>query len=182
MIGRSPLNQLRTIARYTALAAGVTVGGVMIGAIVVAPAVSRTTSHVSPAITLMPDNAAPIPRLAEPLAPQNATGPFTPMAALTSTLAAVARVPKIVWVYGDAAVVLALVAVWGWRRRSARALAPAAAGRPSGLVPPRVGSDQSKRTPRAVMALAASGAAPADIARRTGLSIDAVAMCLAIGA
>lgn len=39
-------------------------------------------------------------------------------------------------------------------------------------------SGKASRTPRAVQALAAAGAAPIDIARKTGLPVDAVSMLL----
>jgi hypothetical protein len=41
---------------------------------------------------------------------------------------------------------------------------------------------RSSRTPRAVQALAAAGAAPTEIAWKTGLPLDAVSMLLEIGA
>jgi hypothetical protein len=40
--------------------------------------------------------------------------------------------------------------------------------------------DKSSRTPRAVAALAAAGAAPTEIAKKTGLPVDAVSMLLEI--
>lgn len=39
---------------------------------------------------------------------------------------------------------------------------------------------RASRTPKAVQSLAMAGAAPAEIARRTGLAVDAVAMLLAL--
>lgn len=59
------------------------------------------------------------------------------------------------------------------RRAGARS---ASAATPGGKGPIRAG-----KTPRAVEALAAAGAAPAEIAWKTGLPLDAVSMLLEIG-
>jgi hypothetical protein len=62
------------------------------------------------------------------------------------------------------------VALSGGRMGSHR---PATAAPPTVVLRPR-----SARTPRTVQALAAEGAAPSEIARKTGLPFDAVAMLL----
>lgn len=73
---------------------------------------------------------------------------------------------------------LLLAAVGTWlhgylRDRRARRSRPAAAAPVISLR-----SGRHARTPKAVQALAASGAAPVEIAHRTGLPLDAVAMLL----
>jgi hypothetical protein len=62
------------------------------------------------------------------------------------------------------------------RRGSSRFTSPAVAGPSVSL---RAG--KTRRTPKAVVALAAAGAAPIEIARKTGLPVDAVAMLLQLG-
>lgn len=75
--------------------------------------------------------------------------------------------------------VLVLAAAGAWLRgvwiaQRARRTRTAAAAAP----PISLRSGRGARTPKAVQALAASGAAPMDIAHRTGLPFDAVAMLL----
>lgn len=74
---------------------------------------------------------------------------------------------------------LVLAALASWLRgvmidRRARRTRTAAAAAP--VITLRSG--RGARTPKAVQALAASGAAPVEIAHRTGLPLDAVAMLL----
>lgn len=66
------------------------------------------------------------------------------------------------------------------RRASLRGAQRAGATRPSGSAPPTIAlrGGKTKRSPRAVQALAAAGAAPLEIARKTGLPLDAVSMLL----
>lgn len=62
------------------------------------------------------------------------------------------------------------------RRRSGR-FGPQAVAAPAMTL--RTG--KTRRAPKAVVALAAAGAAPIEIARKTGLPVDAVAMLLQLG-
>ena len=157
-----------------ALAISVTFGGVVAGALVVAPIVSRVTQaaiphfDVSQARALLADTRA-------------------------RAQAIVVALPEPVSRY--AVPVLALVSIAGglvalFARRSHRPSPPTLevsdsllTTRSSARLTPRsssrVHSNRSK-TPRAVEALAASGASTTDIAWRTGLPIDAVRLLLAL--
>lgn len=66
------------------------------------------------------------------------------------------------------------------RRRGGRTGArPAHLGRPATAAPPAVTlRGRTSKTPKAVQALAAAGAAPTEIAWKTGLPLDAVSMLL----
>jgi hypothetical protein len=68
------------------------------------------------------------------------------------------------------------------RRASLSGSRAAGANRPASAAPPTITLRGGKagRTPRAVQALAAAGAAPAEIAWKTGLPHDAVCMLLQI--
>jgi hypothetical protein len=79
---------------------------------------------------------------------------------------------------GIAAVVLAArLAIRGLRNRPTKATRQARQA-PAPTITLRGG--KSSRTPRAVAALAAAGAAPTEIAWKTGLPVDAVSMLLEI--
>ncbi|MCA2984525.1 MAG: hypothetical protein ACK6DR_10930 [Gemmatimonas sp.] len=67
-------------------------------------------------------------------------------------------------------------------RRTALAHAHHGAPRPATAAPPTISLRGGRvgKTPRTVRALAAAGAAPAEIARKTGLPLDAVSMLLEI--
>lgn len=66
--------------------------------------------------------------------------------------------------------------------RRARVTRTALATRPvTGGLPPIKMTGRAARTPRAIHALAATGAEPTEIARKTGLPVDAVAMLLELG-
>lgn len=101
-------------------------------------------------------------------------------------LLAAGRVPKIFWVYADLSAVATLAGLWFWRRRRQGSLS-AAGGSLSSKLNFIGGSASSSpiargaRTPKAVAALAEAGKSPADIARRTGLPLDAVAMLISMG-
>lgn len=77
---------------------------------------------------------------------------------------------------------LAAAGVWArgaWAtRRVKRVRTDAAMAMPAS----RGGNARKHKTPQAVQALAARGAEPMEIAARTGLSLDAVSMVLALGA
>ncbi|MEP6836184.1 MAG: hypothetical protein ABJB74_22535 [Gemmatimonas sp.] len=103
-------------------------------------------------------------------------------------LLAVGRVPRIAWLYADIGAVLLMAGIWFWRRRrpDESVLANAVSSkrldkRSAALLPVKLVAGKGSRTPKAVAALAESGSSPADIARRTGLSLDAVAMVISMG-
>lgn len=227
-------NVLRAVLMYAAMAVGVTVGGVAVGALIVAPAVSRSKPLLERALSKSTDlkNAkaeqtetngggsvgqadgdgmsASVARV-EPFQPMTdaiasakeleAKAAAVPaprgMAALKREAAALwkdvlfaaGRVPKIFWVYADVGAVLAMAGLWFWRRRRHQANSSSKSLSNSGLrhtptphssLPTRqIG--KNSRTPKAVAALAEAGNSPADIARRTGLPHDAVAMLLSLG-
>lgn len=162
------------------LAIGVTVGGVMAGALVVAPVVAKATS---PQATTQFDQT---------IATAMSTSRAMLSVARERVMSAAIELPAPAKQYGLPAVamisIVAALSVLMMRRRTpARSLAPSgfseipASGKarltPHGSSRP-VGKNQ--RTPRAVEALAASGASTSDIARRTGLPIDAIQLLLAI--
>jgi hypothetical protein len=64
------------------------------------------------------------------------------------------------------------------RRRSASASAHASSFTPA--YTPSITLSRTDRTPRGVMALASTGTTVPEIARRTGLPVDAVSMLLSI--
>ncbi|MEQ1691298.1 MAG: hypothetical protein ABMA00_08445 [Gemmatimonas sp.] len=167
------------------LAIGVTIGGVMAGALVIAPVVARATQ---------PDATAQVART------------LATVSTATKTLAGIALerileakselrsvLPSPVTRYAPP--VLAIVSIIGalsalFLRRDTpqRTLVPVASESPNsprGLarLTPRSSArvnGKRNRTPRAVEALAATGASTQDIAWRTGLPIDAVQLLLAI--
>jgi hypothetical protein len=163
-----------------ALAISVTVGGVLAGAWVVAPVVARATR---------PDASA---QFAQALTQVATTSRATLDRAREMTMNAVAHAPAPVTKFAIPAI--AVVAIVGAlstlflrRRTPSRTLPGAMVEVPvrssiSKLTPrssARV-SGKKQRTPRAVEALAASGASASDIAWRTGLPIDAVQLLLSI--
>jgi hypothetical protein len=80
--------------------------------------------------------------------------------------------------FGIAAVVLAARLVIRSLRKRPTKTTRKARQAPAPTITPR--GSKASRTPRAVAALAASGAAPTEIAWKTGLPVDAVAMLLEI--
>ncbi|MDQ6611032.1 MAG: hypothetical protein M3Y64_01255, partial [Gemmatimonadota bacterium] len=166
------MQTVRTVVGYTALAVGVTVGGVGIGAVVIAPVVAPIVAHTSnhaPELhtaTGNSSNSVSVAKLA---------GDFV------RAIPGADRVPDIVWLFVAAAGVLVLLALVGWRvrRRPGAKLSVARLGTTATAIQPSRIADRTSGTPRAVVALAEAGTASADIARRTGLSLDAVSLCLA---
>lgn len=168
----------------TVLAIGVTVGGVLAGALVVAPVVSRAAnvdmshfdmSHVG------------LPRVTMAQAASLIADTRTRARSIVATL------PEPVSRY--AVPVLALISISGglvalFARRSSRPTPPTLevsdslmAGRSTSRLTPRSAPrihGKHAKTPRAVEALAASGASTTDIAWRTGLPIDAVRLLLSL--
>jgi gas vesicle protein len=185
---------------WTGLAIGVTVGGVLAGALIVAPVaakvshpetVARTSQAMTSTSTAMSNIAREMTTAAvvrwrsvastvtssdwsSAIATSIANSPEStrklalPLLAIVTMLAAVSVV--LLRRRTPAAPTLALVPVATPRVRLRST--PKPAGRPMGRT--------DHRTPKAVEALAASGASTADIAQRTGLPIDAVSLLLSI--
>lgn len=223
------MKQLRTVVGYAAMALGVTVGGVVLGGLVIAPAMSRAKPLFERTFSKNSQNtgsqqtegtggavgqADGDPLTSPPVAQVAETQSFKPMiasaeqakvvtsprltgfgafkyqaAALAANARRVAsRVPKIFWVYADIGAVLMMAGVWFWRRRRS-APSEAVNSLPSknldvrspAALPTKLIPGKGGRTPKAVAALAEAGNSPADIARRTGLPLDAVAMLLSMG-
>ena len=83
--------------------------------------------------------------------------------------------------FGIAAVVLAArFVIRGLRNRPTKTTRQARQARQAPAPPITLRGGKSSRTPRAVAALAAAGAAPTEIAWKTGLPVDAVSMLLEI--
>ena len=149
---------------YAVLAVCVTAGGVLAGALVVAPVVARATKHsVSAEQPPTPSNAQ---------AARVSTFETAIAGALAVRANMLASLPKSVTRFAPPVLVVvsiagALVAIFA--RREARPIRP----------PGRVSANRH-RTPQAVEAMAANGASTTDIAWRTGLPIDAVQLLLAI--
>lgn len=170
---------VRTLAGYAAMAIGVTVAGVAIGALVVAPVLAPVLAPV----------AAPVftHAVRAPEVHGAAGSTVSAMRLATDFIRAVPnmdRIPNIVWLFVAGMAALLVLALTGWRiRRRSTVAAPSAthlAAMATASLPSRVVVDRRGGTPRAVLALAEAGTASADIARRTGLSLDAVALCLAM--
>lgn len=69
-----------------------------------------------------------------------------------------------------------------FRKRRSRRATLSGVNRPSTAAAPTIKlAGRASKTPRAVQALAAAGAAPTEIAWKTGLPLDAVSMLLEIG-
>ena len=221
------MTMMRKVLGYAAMSVAVTVVGVVVGAVIIAPAVSRTRPLFDRAFNSGAESegtggavgqadgdpmhsaalpvvsaAASFKPLADAIASSKKTEPalvaprrtgyaqirYQVADRIEDVLLAAGRVPKIFWIYGDLGAVLLLAGFWTMRRRSRVSAAMAnllpskgldkrlASGLPSRLVP-----GSRSRTPRAVASLAEAGNTPTDIARRTGLALDAVAMLIAMG-
>ena len=204
-------NTIRTIAAYTALAIGVPVGGVVIGAMVIAPAVSRVkplvrqmtapksvekaSSSAKPVVAVVapfkPMASAlelqAIVDSAETLARQVAAKPAgvagmraTGLALLNKATVETSRVPTAAWIAIDISALAMIAGMVLLRRRRQAAPSAALAGGVLAAAP-RSAASRTSRTPKAVVALAESGASATDIARRTRMPLDAVSMCLSMG-
>ena len=146
------------------LGAGVTTGGVLAGALVVAPVVAQLSrSGANTQVVLAPSIAAPS---------LQSSVKATLASARAARASLIASLPTQFTRYAPP--ILALVSIGGALTAvlTRRDLQPIRA--PGRIAPNR------HRTPRAVEALAATGASTADIAWRTGLPIDAVQLLLAI--
>lgn len=185
------LKTIRTLVGYTALAIGVTVGGVAIGATVVAPIVGPN-SRLIVAPTVAP-TVAPIvaptaaPTVGRSTSPASSVGVLRLTKDFVNAMPSLDRMSGTSWLFVAGAAALALVAALGWklRARMRSRVAPAApmtfdrASLEAAAMSTTVLGGKN-RTPRAVQALANAGTTPADIARRTGLPLDAVVLCLAM--
>lgn len=157
-----------------ALTLAVTAGGACIGALVVAPAIGNAPAPIS-----LDDVRAVAGRTIEATTAL-AVDRIAAGAAVAGELAA--RLPAPVdraLLPAMAAMVLLAAAGWWWRQRRRGAATPRSGVVPLVAVAGRAGRTPD-RTPKAVRALAAAGAAPAEIAWRTGLPHDAVAMLLSL--
>lgn len=171
---------------WSALAVGVTVGGVLAGALVVAPVVSKASqpevaSKWSQTASVLWSSAVGFAREAGQIA-------LTSSRELSHAVAS--RSPESVgpWIFPGLvllSVAAGLSLLVARRRASHRtatlSLVPVAASKSA---KPRAAARgpnaRDARTPKAVEALAAAGASSSDIARRTGLPIDAVQLLLSI--
>ncbi len=171
--------QLRYGAFVLALAIGVTVGGVAAGTLVSTPVSGDAPPPtVSASVSTVLSSSA--------IAMRNVTDHT--MASATATWRALPQPARRLWIPA----LLGVLALTGFgstgvslfrrppeMRQSLASVGvtPSAKGRTN-----RPLSRTQSRTPKAVQALADSGAEPSEIAWRTGLSLDAVAMLLSIGA
>ena len=180
---------IRTVVGYTALAIGVTVGGVAICAMVVAPVVAPIMQPKQVAIVTPNAGVAAAPLVSSSVNIARLAQDFVralPSVALPNIdrVRYVDRIPKIVWLLVAGAAALVVLPLIGWQlRRRATAVPPTSihlAMMATAALPAKLVVGKTSRTPRAVLALAEAGTAPADIARRTGLPLDAVALCLAM--
>lgn len=175
-------------ALWSALAVGVTVGGVLAGALVVAPVVNKAsqpdvTAQWSRTATLVGSSALAFAREAGQLMATEARELSAAVASRSPEAVGPFLLPGLILLSVGAGMSL-LVA----RRRSASRTAtlslvpvsPAKASKPLSASRSRDARGRDSRTPKAVEALAASGASNSDIARRTGLPLDAVQLLLSI--
>ena len=162
--------QLKQAAFLVALGVGVTVGGVAAGALILAPAVAQATqpSAGGGLDRVVTTSAAAVHEMT------NAT-----RAALTSSVSTLPqryRRLALPVLFGAIALTGFVATGISYFRRHAATRSSTSASRQQGGT--RL---NGSRTPKAVQALADSGAEPSEIAWRTGLSLDAVAMLLCIG-
>jgi|GEM_PF-2498669 len=163
-----------------ALGISVTVGGVLVGALVVSPVVSQVSSRSAPMAAFSKRAVATVEsarRMARerlltdlPVPVRQYAAPALLAVSLLSGLTAL-LVRRQSTSRSVAAAEGALV--------GAVALTPRAKNRLTPRSVPRIGG-KHQRTPRAVEAMAASGASASDIAWKTGLPFDAVQLLLAI--
>ena len=149
-----------------ALAISVTVGGVLAGALVVAPVVARATRPSATARETEPTSSANVTSTATSFVRKAVARALAARASLLRDLPipVMRYAPPVLAVIS---IIAALTAVFVRREpTSVRSVGRVAGNR--------------QRTPRAVEAMAATGASTPDIAWRTGLPIDAVQLLLAI--
>jgi hypothetical protein len=164
------------------VAIGVTVAGIAAGALIVAPVVATATRVEAPTPAAAPGRST--------LASVQSAAASAWNRLDAGTASVLARLPEPIARYALPTVAVAsltgaLLALFLPSRESARQPAPlltASLRTPArGAAPLGTGRvSNKKRTPSAVEALAASGASAPDIARRTGLPLDAVQLLLTI--
>lgn len=162
--------QLKQAAFIVALGVGVTVGGVAAGALVLQPAVAQATQ---------PSVGGGVERAMTASAAAVHEMTTASRAALTNSVSALPQPYRrlaLPMLFGAIAVTGFVVTGLSYYRRHAANRAPTSSNRS------KAGTKlNGSRTPKTVQALADSGAEPSEIAWRTGLSLDAVAMLLSIG-
>lgn len=133
------LKTMKTVFQMAALGVGVTIGGLVVGAFLMSPGVSREQRLIA--------------------------------------FVALGGAAGLVLLYDVGTRALATLR----KGRSRRATLGGASRAGTATSPTIKLPSRSSKTPRAVQALAAAGAAPAEIAWKTGLPLDAVSMLLEIG-
>lgn len=188
--GMAAIEQVRAISRtsmvvrtvlVSSFAIVVTIGSVIAGALVVAPVVARATQANASA------------EFAQKVAEVSATSSAAFSRGIAVVQNTLATLPAPVSQYGfpifaGLALVSAMSTIFLRRRAPHRSLVPAQTSYdPSRRLVERLtsrsnqkGGGRNQKTPRAVEALAASGASSADIALRTGLPFDAVQLLIAL--
>lgn len=163
--------QVKQAAFIVALGVGVTVGGVAAGALVLQPAVAQATQ---------PTAGGGIERAMTTSAAAVHDMTTATRAALTNSVSALPQPYRrlaLPMLFGAIALTGFAATGWSYYRRHAASRTTSSSNRA------KSGTKlNGSRTPKAVQALADSGAEPSEIAWRTGLSLDAVAMLLSIGA
>ncbi len=173
MITLQMKGQLKQAVFIVAIGIGVTVGGVAVGALVLQPAVAQATKPEAGRMVsgLMKTSTTAVHRMT--------TATRAVIISTTSTLPGPVRRLAL-------PVLLGAIALTGFTLTGLSYFRSRQADRPSASIarPQSGGKSAAKlngnRTPKAVQALADSGAEPSEIAWRTGLSLDAVAMLLFI--
>jgi hypothetical protein len=157
--------QLKHAAYLLAVAVGVTVAGVALGALVLAPAAAqRANTPAASTITRLIDGSVTS-------VTQLTTQSTVAIASASRTLPEPVRRLAL-------PVLLGALALTGFAATGVSYLR----GRPTSRGPSitTARARTASKTPKAVQALADSGAEPSEIAWRTGLSLDAVAMLLSL--
>ncbi len=158
--------QLKRAAYLLAVAVGVTVAGVALGALVLAPAVAQVTQTGagSTVSRLIDGSVASVQDMT--------VRSTTRLSTALPTLPEPARRLALPILLGAVALAgFVSTGVSYLRSRTSTRLPSTSTGR---------ARNGPSKTPKAVQALADSGAEPSEIAWRTGLSLDAVAMLLSI--
>lgn len=133
------LKSLKGVLQMAALGVGVTIVGLVVGAFLMSPGVSREQRIIA--------------------------------------FVALGGAAGLVLLYD-----MGMRALATFRKRRSRRATLRGANRPATAAAPTIKlTGRGSKTPRAVQALAAAGAAPTEIAWKTGLPLDAVSMLLEIG-
>jgi hypothetical protein len=175
-------------ALWSALAVGVTVGGVLAGALVVAPVVTKAsqpavTAQWSRTATLLGSSAIGFAREAGRLIASQTRELSSAVASRSPDAIGPFVLPLLVLLSVGAGMSLVAARRRAHSRTATLSLVPVSAvamPKPRAAARSRDSRGRDSRTPKAVEALAASGASTSDIARRTGLPLDAVQLLLSI--